>query len=199
MGNQIRWETSLTAAKAKAKKGKKLILMDFYNNLWIGCKQLAAVTYPDANVCFSVENSFIPLQVDFNKNKALVKRFNIKWTPTIIILDLEGNEYHRFIGFLPPEDFIAQLILGKGKAGFDLDHFDQAIQCFQEILVRYPKADAAPEAQYYLGVSKYKASHDPKELKLGLEVLQRDYPNSEWTKKAQVYSLIPWVQMRTGK
>jgi hypothetical protein len=29
-------------------------------------------------------------------------------------------------------------------------------------------------------------------LKLGLEVLQRDYPNSEWTKKAQVYSLIPW-------
>jgi len=24
-----------------------------------------------------------------------------------------------------------------------------------------------------------------------LEVLQRDYPNSEWTKKAQVYSLIP--------
>jgi hypothetical protein len=29
-------------------------------------------------------------------------------------------------------------------------------------------------------------------LKLGLEVLQRDYPNSEWTKKAQVYALIPW-------
>ena len=69
--------------------------------------------------------------------------------------------------------------------------FEQAIQCFQEILVRFPKADAAPEAQYYLGVSKYKASHDPKELKLGLEVLQRDYPSSEWAKKAQVYSLIP--------
>jgi len=33
MGNQIQWETSLTTAKAKAKKGKKLILMDFYNNL----------------------------------------------------------------------------------------------------------------------------------------------------------------------
>lgn len=33
MGNQIHWEASLTAAKAKAKKGKKLILMDFYNNL----------------------------------------------------------------------------------------------------------------------------------------------------------------------
>jgi tetratricopeptide (TPR) repeat protein len=108
-----------------------------------------------------------------------------------VILDQDGEEHHRFVGYLPPEDFIAQIILGKGKAEFDLDHFEQAIQCFQEILVRFPKTEGAPEAQYYLGVSKYKASHDPKELKLGLEVLQWDYPSSEWTKKAQVYSLIP--------
>ena len=165
--------------------------MDFYNNLWIGCKQLAAVTYPDSNVCASVEKNFIPLQVDFNKNKALVKRYGIKWTPTIVILDLDGDEHHRFIGYLPPEDFIGQIILGRGKAEFNLDNFEQAIQCFQEILVRYPKTDAAPEAQYFLGVAKYKASHDPKELKSNLEILQREYPNSEWSKKAQVYALIP--------
>ena len=121
----------------------------------------------------------------------MVKRYSVKWTPTIIILDAGGDEHHRFIGFLQPEDFIAQITLGKGKLAFNLDNFDQAIQCFQEILVGYPKTDAAPEAQYYLGVSKYKASHDPKELKLGLEALQRNYPQSEWTKKAQVYSLIP--------
>ena len=138
-----------------------------------------------------MEKDFVPIQIDFNKNKALVKRFGVKWTPTIIIFDADGSEHHRFVGFLPPEDFIAQLILGKGKAEFDLDHFGQAMQCFQEILVRYPRADAAPEAQYLLGVTKYKGSHDPKELKLGLEVLQRDYPSSEWTKKAQVYALIP--------
>ncbi len=86
---------------------------------------------------------------------------------------------------------MGQVLLGKGKANFDLDNFEQAIQCFQEVLIRFPRADAAPEAQYYLGVAKYKASHDPKELKSGLEILQKDYPNSEWTKKAQVYSLIP--------
>jgi len=33
MGKQIKWETSLTTAKAKAKKEKELILMDFYNNV----------------------------------------------------------------------------------------------------------------------------------------------------------------------
>ena len=82
-------------------------------------------------------------------------------------------------------------MLGRGKAEFDLDHFDKAVQCFQEILTRYPKADGAPEAGYYLGVARYKASHDPKELKKGLEILKRDYPGSEWTKRAQVYALIP--------
>jgi thiol-disulfide isomerase/thioredoxin len=187
----IDWETSLTKAKGKAKKKERMILMDFYNNLCIGCQQLAATTYLDSNVCFYVENHFIPLQVDFNKNKALVKRFGVKWTPTTVILDADGDEHYRFVGFLRPEDFAGQIMLGRGKAEFNLDHLEEAVQCFQEILVRYPKTDAAPEAQYLLGVSKYKASHDPKELKLGFEVLQKDYPQSEWTKKAQVYALIP--------
>jgi len=33
MANAIQWETSLTTAKGKARKEKKLVLMDFYNNL----------------------------------------------------------------------------------------------------------------------------------------------------------------------
>ena len=82
-------------------------------------------------------------------------------------------------------------MLGRAKSEFDLDHYGQAIQCFHEVLGRYPMTDAAPEAQYFLGVARYKASHDAKELKYGLEALQRDYPMSEWTKKAQVYGLTP--------
>jgi TolA-binding protein len=157
----------------------------------MGCQQLAAVTYPNSDVSATVERNFIPIRIDYHKGKAMVKRYSVRWTPTIIVLDADGEEHHRFVGYLPPEDFIAQLLLGKGKAAFNLDKFEQAMQRFQEVLVRYPKADAAPEAQYYLGVTKYKASHDPKELKLGGEALRRDYPNSEWAKKAQVYALIP--------
>lgn len=156
----------------------------------MGCQQLAAVTYPNPDVCAMVEGNFVPVQFEVS-NQEMVNRFGVKWTPTLIVLDPDEREHHRFTGYLPPEDFIAQIMLGRGKAEFDLDHFDQAIQCFHEIASRYPKADAAPEAEYYLGVAKYKASHDPKELKKGLESLQRDYPNSEWAKKAQVYALIP--------
>ena len=145
----------------------------------------------DSDVCFSVKNNFVPLQIDFKKNKALVRRFGIKWTPAIVIADSDGDEHHRFIGFLPPSDFNSQIILGQGKAEYDLDHLEQAVQRFQEILVRFPRAEAAPEAQYFVAVTKYQLSHDPTELRLGLEALQRDYPQSEWTKKAEVYALIP--------
>jgi hypothetical protein len=157
----------------------------------MGCKQLAAVTYPNPHVVFSAEKEFVPLKIDFNRNKVMVNRFSVTWTPTVVILDSTGDEHYRFIGFLPPEDFTSRILLGKGKADLNLDLFEEAIQVFQEISVRFPRAEAAPEALYFLGVAKYKASHDPGELKLGWEVLLRDYPNSEWTRKAQVYALMP--------
>jgi len=69
--------------------------------------------------------------------------------------------------------------LGKGKTDFDLDHFGTGHAVLPGDFIRYPKTDAAPEAQYYLGVAKYKASHDPKELKVGIGSTARDYPNSE--------------------
>lgn len=33
MAKAIKWEASLTTAKARARREKKLVLMDFYNNL----------------------------------------------------------------------------------------------------------------------------------------------------------------------
>jgi len=149
------------------------------------------VTYADPHVCFSASQSFIPLRVDFNKNKALVKRFGVKWTPSIVMTDSDGDEHHRFIGYLPPKEFTSQILLGAGKTEYDLDHPEAAMQRFQEILVRFPQTEAAPEAQYFVAVTKYGQSRDPRELKLGLEVLQRDYPQSEWTEKARVFALIP--------
>ena len=60
----------------------------------------------------------------------MVSRFSVKWTPTVVVLDPSGDEHHRFIGFLPPEDFIGQLILGKGKTEFNLESFDRGDPVF---------------------------------------------------------------------
>jgi outer membrane protein assembly factor BamD (BamD/ComL family) len=120
----------------------------------------------------------------------LADEFKVKWTPTIVVLDSSGKEHHRTVGFFPPEEFIPSLLLGMGTIDFDTDQFNDAIIHFDRLLDEYPKSGAAPEAIYLRGVSRYKASHDPKPLKEAYEKLKAEYPASEWTQRAQPYSLL---------
>ena len=77
-----------------------------------------------------------------------------------------------------------------GKVDFDTEQFNAAIVHFDKLLVDYPQSAAAPEAVYLRGVSRFKGSHDPGLLKETYERLKADYPNSEWVKRAQPYSLL---------
>ena len=148
-----------------------------------------AVTYPDETVARFIQSSTIPLRVPFD-HKPLAEDFNVKWTPTIITLDEEGKEHHRTLGFLAPEEFIPSLILGRGKMHFDRDRFREALSDMETILTGYPSSGSAPEAIYLMGVSTYKLTHEAKPLKDTYERLQREYPQSEWTKRAYPYRLL---------
>lgn len=149
---------------------------------------MGAVTYPNQHVAEFVMSRMVPVQVQ--SNSPLADEFNVKWTPTVAVLDYYGKEHHRTVGFFPPEDFIPSLILGMGKIDFDTDQFNNAIIHLDRLLSDYPKSRAAPEAIYIRGVSRYKASHDPRYLKETYEKLQAEYPTSEWTQRAQPYSLL---------
>ena len=148
-----------------------------------------AVTYPDSRVYDFIEKKIVPLQVLYN-HQPLSTDFNVKWTPTLVTLDAEGKEHHRTVGFLGPEELIPSLLLGLAKAHFDLEQFDPALANLDALLAEYPKSDAAPEAIYLRGVSRYKSTHEAKPLKEAYELLQAQYPGSEWTKRAYPYRLL---------
>lgn len=149
-----------------------------------------AVSYPDTKVTEFINGNIVPLRVLFDA-QPLSSDFNVQWTPTLVTLDRNGKEHHRTVGFLPPEELIPSLILGIGKTHFDLNEFKQAVESFDKIFSRFPKCDATPEAMYLRGVSKYKTTHDGKNLKDAYELLHSQYPGSEWTKRALPYRLIP--------
>ncbi|MFN2366736.1 MAG: tol-pal system YbgF family protein [Desulfurivibrionaceae bacterium] len=148
-----------------------------------------AVTYPNEEVIDFCNESLIPLRVRSNA-KPISDDFNIKWTPALITLDSDGMEHHRTIGFLEPKEMIARLLLGEGKCNFDKDCFDEALAVFEKILADYPDTDAAPEAAYLRGVSRYKSSGDPKPLREAYDQLKESYPDSEWTMRAYPYRLF---------
>jgi tetratricopeptide (TPR) repeat protein len=148
-----------------------------------------AVTYPNDSVVEFIQKHLIPLRVAFDA-KPLSTNFNIKWTPTLIVLDENGKEHHRTVGFFPPEELIPSLLLGIAKSHFDLERFSEALSTLDKIIAEYPKSDSAPEAVYLRGVCKYKSTHKPQPLKEAYEQLQANYSSSEWTKRAYPYRLL---------
>lgn len=149
--------------------------------------------YSDEKVRKFLQEQFIPLRSEcfWDKPTEPMQRFGIKWTPTFLVLDPDGKEHHRFVGYVPSDDLIASLGLGKGKIFYDTDRMAEAIMRFQTVIDRHPNAGATPEAVFLLGVAGYKHSHDPKELRRAYETLKAKYPQSEWTRRADPYSAIP--------
>ncbi|MCX5877867.1 MAG: hypothetical protein NTY44_01990 [Deltaproteobacteria bacterium] len=150
---------------------------------------MGAVTFPDAKVIAFIKQNLIPIRLPHD-HKPLAEQFQVKWTPALVTLDTEGKEHHRTVGFLSPEELIPSLLLGKAKIDFDHEDFAKALVSLEALLKDYPKSGAAPEAIFLRGVCGYKSTHTPKPLKEAYEKLAKDYPDSEWTKRAYPYRLL---------
>lgn len=148
-----------------------------------------AVTYPAEEVVQFVVENVVPLRFAAHES-SISEDYHAIWTPTILILDFDGNEIQRSVGFLAPGEFIAMLLLGMAKVRFSHEEFDGAQVCFQRLLEHYPESDAVPEAIYFQGVNLFKMKHNPVELKTAYERLVAEYPASTWTKRAVPYRLL---------
>ena len=115
-------------------------------------------------------------------------RFHVDWTPTVLILDPEGNERHRIEGFLPNDDFLAQLHLGVAQVAFKAGKFEQAAEHYDRVVRDFPGTDAAPEAQYWAGVSRYKATGSGDALKATADAFKQRYGETAWGKKASIWA-----------
>jgi hypothetical protein len=147
--------------------------------------------YPDERVARLVTENFIPARLHVKDQAADFQRFgeryNAQWTPTILFLDSDGAERHRIEGFLPNDDFLAQLMLGLGQLAFKRGDFATAGRWFRKVVDTLPNTDAAPEAQYWAGVSDYKGSGDAKALGATAKAFSERYQDSSWAKKASIW------------
>ncbi|MBU3593030.1 protein-disulfide reductase DsbD [Polynucleobacter sp. 71A-WALBACH] len=95
---------------AQAKEQKKLMLLDFYADWCISCKEMEVNTFANAEVNQDLQK-FVLVQADVTKNspenQALLKRFGLFGPPGILIFDLNSEELkdQRVIGYMPPQRF----------------------------------------------------------------------------------------------
>ncbi len=148
--------------------------------------------WPDERVASFVAENFIPARVHVKDDAAAFKQYGEKyaaqWTPTILELDSEGVERHRIEGFLPPDDFLAQLMLGRARIAFQEQKWEEAAKMFRRVYEELPETDAAPEALYWTGVTRYKDTNDGTALKETARAFSTRYADSSWAKKASIWT-----------
>jgi thiol:disulfide interchange protein DsbD len=110
----IQSPSELDAQLSKAKEDKKLVLLDFYADWCISCKEMEVNTFANPQVSQELKQ-FVLLQADVTKNspenQALLKRFGLFGPPGILIFNLDSQEQkdQRVIGYMPPQRFIERL------------------------------------------------------------------------------------------
>ena len=144
--------------------------------------------YPDPQVATFITDNFVPARAHAKEQPEAFERFGAQWTPTILILDPNGTERHRFEGYLPAPDFLAQLRLGLAHAAKARNDWADAERRYREVADDPSAGDVAPEALYWAGVSKYKGSGDPSALAETAEAFKSRFTESAWAKKASVWS-----------
>ena len=130
---------------------------------------------------------FIPVEAHIKERSAWFHRFDVSWTPTVLIMDSSGIERYRIEGYLPKPEFRAELMLGLARVAFKSKNWADAERKYGEVVEGHPDTLVAPEAQYWTGVSQYQRTHDHEILTQTAQVLQQKFPRNLWTVKASVW------------
>lgn len=101
----LAYPAALEAARAE----QKLVLVDFFTTWCPPCKKLDRETWPDPRVAKWLGERTVALKVDAEKDAELARRYRVEVYPTIVIAKADGSEIDRILGFLPPEQFVAEV------------------------------------------------------------------------------------------
>jgi len=106
----VKWDKYSTNALASAKSAGRPVVIDFYADWCLPCKELDHKTFTDAKVIGELDR-FERVKADLTvpsdaTTVALTDQYKIVGVPTILFLDASGKEVSRLVGFEPADKFL---------------------------------------------------------------------------------------------
>lgn len=178
---RIQWFHDREEAFAEARRLRRPILIDVYQDDCGGCVKLDEVTFVDDAVAADIEERFVPLKLELFGDREFTRQHQVFWTPTILIADHSGKVRYTSVNYLPPAEFRDVLDIGEGMVAMRWKEYDRSIARFRAVEERRPDGPLTAEAIYWRGMTTYfrdgKAPAVAKEI--WAEITER-FPESIW-------------------
>lgn len=107
--HSLKWGTDLNQSVQESKATNKSIFVDFYADWCAYCREMDEGTYTDPQVKEKLSQNYVLLKVDVDENPSVSSKYQAYSLPTMIIIDPNGNEIKRIIGYQNAEQLLNQI------------------------------------------------------------------------------------------
>src|SRR5437870_2330939 len=94
------WRTDYNAARREASDKNRPLLLDFGTENCFWCKKLDATTFRDPSVLALINEQFVPLRIDAEREPLLTQKLQIAGYPTVLLATAEGRIITVIEGYL---------------------------------------------------------------------------------------------------
>ncbi len=84
----------------------KPIVVKFYTDWCTWCKTIDTVVLVDSAVIDFFNNEMALVIINAEVDSVLTKTYHVSGFPTLVMIEADGNEVDRLVGYLPPEEFL---------------------------------------------------------------------------------------------
>jgi len=107
------------AALAMAKEKDQRVFIDFYTDWCYWCKVLDTSTYADPSV-IAMSADLVFAKINAEVDTLIAQKYGVTGYPTLILMENDGTEIERIVGYLPPIEFkeeVTNYLNGIGTLG----------------------------------------------------------------------------------
>ena len=179
----ISWESDYAKALERAKAERKQLLVYFHKEDCPGCHLMETVSFRDDAVAEYINRFFMPYEALLN-NRATAQLYrdnHIIWTPGFGCADHRGQMHFVSPGFLPPNELLAALRIGRARCLIAWTRYAEAAE--ELTTAGDSQTSQAPEALFWLAATYFLWRRDDKDMHVVWAKLRELYPSSPWAKR----------------